>query len=372
MLRRSLVDRWRCPKSLPAGAASGRALRSSGRAATDSLVVDPDGVVAAEPASLSTLAQPATVELTAKVSARGLRREIFGFLPYWELTDSSTRLDYQKLSTIAYFGVGADGNGNLQQDATATARPTVGWSGWTSSKMTSVINAAHASHTRVVLTVQSFAWTTAGQTRQKALLGSADARATSPARSPRPSATAAPTASTSTSSRSPPATTTSSRRSSGRSGPSSNRIHRGYQLTFDTTGWIGNYPIERATAPGGADAIFVMGYDYRTSGVEPGRLDRPARRPGYDIRDTIARLPARVAASKLILGVPYYGRAWSTVSATPQRHEHRAARSTAPRRRSSTTPRPTTRASTAAATTPARASPGPPTSARTAPRPTAA
>ena len=49
-------------------------------------------------------------------------REVFGFLPYWELTDSSTRLDWEKLSTIAYFGVGADGNGQPPEAATATAR----------------------------------------------------------------------------------------------------------------------------------------------------------------------------------------------------------------------------------------------------------
>ena len=62
---------------------------------------------------------------------------------------------------------------------------------------------------------------------------------------------------------------------------SSNRVHKGYQLTFDTTGWIGNYPIEDATAPGGADAVVVMGYDYRTAGSSPvGSIapDRRARR----------------------------------------------------------------------------------------------
>ena len=40
----------------------------------------------------------------------------------------------------------------------------------------------------------------------------------------------------------------------------------------------------------------------------------PLNRTGYDIRDTIAAYTARVAPSKLILGVPYYGRAWSTDS----------------------------------------------------------
>ena len=55
----------------------------------------------------------------------------------------------------------------------------------------------------------------------------------------------------------------------------------GYQLTFDTTGSIGNYPIEAATAPGGADAIFIMGYDYRTARARrtPARSRRSAGPP---------------------------------------------------------------------------------------------
>ena len=42
----------------------------------------------------------------AAVDPGGLKREVFGFLPYWELTDPSTRLDWEKLSTVAYFGIG--------------------------------------------------------------------------------------------------------------------------------------------------------------------------------------------------------------------------------------------------------------------------
>ena len=89
------------------------------------------------------VAPDATVdaELAAAVDPGGLRREVFGFLPYWELTDSSTRLDWETLSTIAYFGVGAAANGELQRRDSSGAT-TVGWSGWTSSKMTGVINAA--------------------------------------------------------------------------------------------------------------------------------------------------------------------------------------------------------------------------------------
>ena len=93
-----------------------------------------------------------------------------------------------------------------------------------------------------------------------------------------------------------------------------NKVARGYQLTFDTTGFIGNYPIEAATAAGGADAIFIMGYDYRGASSSPVGSVAPLTRSGYDIRETVAAYAARVSPSKLILGVPYYGRAWSTAS----------------------------------------------------------
>jgi flagellar hook assembly protein FlgD len=165
-----------------------------------------------------------------------------------------------------------------------------------------------------VLTVQSFAWNSSGKARQKALLGSSTTRL----RLARQIAAAV--------------------RDRGADGVNLdfeplvagsesrftalvrtirtelNRVRKGYQLTFDTTGFIGNYPIEAATAPGGADAIFIMGYDYRGARSSPVGSVAPLRRSGYDIRDTVAAYTARVAPSKLILGVPYYGRAWSTAS----------------------------------------------------------
>ena len=86
-----------------------------------------------------------------------------------------------------------------QQDGTTT----VGWSGWTSSRMTSIISAAHRQPHPGRPDGPELRLEHGGLTRQKQLLGSSTAAPTSPARSRRPSGTAAPTASTSTSSRSP-------------------------------------------------------------------------------------------------------------------------------------------------------------------------
>ena len=246
-------------------------------------------------------------------AASGLRRQVFGFLPYWEVSGASTRLNYDVLSTIAYFSVGADRAGNLRKkDKDGTN--TTGWGGWTSSGMTSVINAAHQRGTRVVLTVSVFAWTTAQRDVQKALLGSSAARLNLAKQA---------------------AAAVRDRGADGinldfeplASGYADefvallktirsqlNKIRSGYQLTYDTTGYIGNYPLEASVGSGAADAIFIMGYDYRTaSSANAGSID-PLSGGGYDLADTVRSYAARVSPSRLILGLPWYGRAWSTAS----------------------------------------------------------
>lgn len=323
------------PRKLPAGAASGSEMAASPQGAVwapssdapqarvplapsdaprpvDGAILDPGAVLLADPTG-------ATVTVDDPLdppAATSLRRQVFGFLPYWELNDSTTTLNYDLLSTIAYFGVGADAKGNLRK-RNADGSTSVGWSGWTSSTLTSIIEAAHRNGTRVVLTVQAFAWTSGQATAQAALLDSSTARLNLA----RQIAAAV--------------------RDRGADGVNLDfeplvsgrgeeftafirtlrteldRIAPGYQLTFDTTGWIGNYPLEAATAPGGADAVFVMGYDYRTASSPSAGSVAPLSGPAYDLTDTAIAFISRIPASKVIMGVPYYGRAWSTVSDTP-------------------------------------------------------
>src|SRR4029077_19273896 len=91
----------------------------------------------------------------------------------------------------------------------------------------------------------------------------------------------------------------------------------GAQLTFDTTAELGNYAVADLVAPGGADAVFVMGYDYRTGGSPVAGSISPLNGPLYDVSDTVAAYLAKVPSNKIILGLPWYGRAWSTVSGAP-------------------------------------------------------
>ena len=342
-------DTWevagRAPRALPAGSASGREMRPAKSLAPSAESAEPvqpagsaepsaapseDPAPVSEPSPAETApidtptvdpsdvpvadgASAALPEPAGQVGLDGtrLRRQVMGFLPYWEVSDAV--LDYEVLSTIAYFSVGSDKYGNLLK-TDPDGSPTTGWGGWTSSRMTSIINAAHTKGTRVVLTISVFAWTSGQAALQGALLGNPAARQNLAVQA---------------------ADAVRARGADGinldfepiASGYADeytlfvravraelDKRAAGYQLTFDTTGYIGNYPIEAATAPGGADAIFIMGYDYRTASAGyAGSID-PLSGPAYDLQDTVNAFAARVAPSKLILGVPWYGRAWSTVS----------------------------------------------------------
>jgi hypothetical protein len=139
-------DNWpidgKAPRDLPSGRASGRAMAMS-KQGSDWAPLDsgPDGAgnapgdpAAAEapsaelapapvdspttdtaiPADPASYVAPASTDTVGGPElATGLRRQVFGFLPYWEVSGASSTLNYDVLSTIAYFSVGADKGGNL-------------------------------------------------------------------------------------------------------------------------------------------------------------------------------------------------------------------------------------------------------------------
>ena len=331
-------DDWpvdnRAPTRLPAGRATGRQMAVSVQGSSwanvpgssapstgkddhaDDAPVDAPGGTPSIDATASSFAVPAAEPEADVAAARGLRRQVFGFLPYWELSGASSKINNQVLSTIAYFSVGADRDGNLRKKS--DGRNTTGWGGWTSSNMTSVISNAHRHGTRVVLTISVFAWTTAQANTQRAILGSRAARL----RLAKQAVAAV--------------------RDRGADGVNLdfeplasgyadefvallktfrsqlNKVRKGYQLTYDTTGYIGNYPLEASVRKGAADAIFVMGYDYRTASSRTAGSVDPLSGPAYDLTDTVRAYTARVSPSRIILGLPWYGRAWSTDGKTPR------------------------------------------------------
>jgi spore germination protein YaaH/uncharacterized protein YraI len=257
-----------------------------------------------------------TTQISASGLPNGLRKQVFGFLPYWMLTDSALDdLNYHLVSTIAYFSVGVSKDGYLQKGT--TANPTTGWSGWMSANMTQVIDRAHASGVKVVLTVTMMAWDGASAGRQAALLGSGTARARLVNQ------------------------IVGALRSRGADGvnldfePLDTSLRDEYVsfvrqlkkgLVEEGVGsnltvcvmagaatWATGYDVARLTASGAADALFVMGYDYNWSGSSRAGGVAPIQSPyTLDVAGTMADFLTETSGSNLIWGVPYYGRTWPT------------------------------------------------------------
>ncbi len=243
----------------------------------------------------------------------GLKKEVFGFLPYWMLSATDLQwLRYDNLSTIAYFGVAARSDGSLTTSGST-------WGGWTSSAMTSVTNAAHARGDRVVLTITMMAWDSASATAQATLLNSATNRARLISNI---------------------AATVKARNADGVNldfEPLGSSLRSQYTqfvkdlkkglaaagagsyLTVCTTAgaatWATGYDVTGLTASGAADAIFVMGYDYSWSGSSRAGGVAPMSSPYMlDVNQSVNDFLSLTSGSRLIWGVPYYGRTWHTTT----------------------------------------------------------
>ncbi len=179
------------------------------------------------------------------------------------------------------------------------------------------MSAAHAAGTRVALTITLFAWTSADRAKQIAVLGNDAARQRLADQAA--AAVAARGADGVNVDVEPIASGYADEFADfvRRLRTSLDSIAPGYEITVDVTGEVANYPLEALVAPGAADAIFIMGYDYRGSSTGNAGSIAPIAGPAYDLNETLGAFLARVPPDRVLLGLPYYGRAWSTVSDAP-------------------------------------------------------
>ena len=274
----------------------------------------PEGASAAAltHAGLST----ASVRSIAAGAPTTLRREVFGFALASSLSDPTVGYptwNFSLLSTVAFFGLHVQDDGTFAADAGATV--------WNSAQLTNLLAAAHAKGARVVVTIvlQDF---TAGTPHMCAAL----------------SKTAVTVASTIAEVKAKGVDGVNVdyeglNGSCGTADPSWARhtftaflaslragLPAGSYLSVDTyassaTDPLGFYDVV-GLAPS-VDSFFVMAYDleYSNAGRPPTScatfcLGPTAPLGGYYYNDasTAAQYATAVPASKVILGVPYYGR----------------------------------------------------------------
>lgn len=248
-------------------------------------------------------------------SAKGLTKEVFAFLNHYSLDAVEGRIEYDVLSHIGFFSIGVDRDGRLVKGT--RGRPDPAWKAWTGSQMARIIEDAHANGTKVILTAERFAWTPRGRADTVRLLSSAAARK----RMAKELAAAV--------------------EERGVDGvnvdlepvPNGQKarftllmkemraaldaVRPGLELTFASIGFTDEYDLKALLAPGVADALFIMAYQYRGNWSEYAGSVAPMRTENFGIEQTLEAFLQDTTPDKVILGVPYYGWQWRTTSNRP-------------------------------------------------------
>jgi hypothetical protein len=263
------------------------------------------------PAAAPRAAAPAAQQPHA-YNARGLYREVFGFAPYWEMSSSSgnlsgsplSDLQYDKLSTVAYFGLTLNGTGTFDNDA--------GMTGWNSTALNQLVQNVHGAGGRVQLVVKQFdngtictivSNTGIGQTAISNTIAAAIAKGVDGINVDFEGQE------TTCSGQSEQVWFTNWVASL-----HSQAQARGLQVTVDaysgSASWNNGFMRIDTLAPY-VDAFFIMAYDMNASTTYP---NAPLTGP-YTYTDTLSVdqfVTKSGSKAKVILGVPYYGYKYST------------------------------------------------------------
>jgi hypothetical protein len=255
------------------------------------------GDPAPPPPPAQQVALPATT-----YSEHALRpHEIFGFAPYWNL-GAAGGYPLRELTTVAYFGVDVAGDGSLLHSGD-------GWDGYQSSALTALVDRAHGAGAGVVLTAKQFDAATlhtlvndpgAAARLGHALIDAVRARQMDGVNldlegiGDRDRGAFA-----------------------GFAVAVADALHAAnprWQVTIDTytnsAGDTTGYFDVARLAPA-FDALFVMAYDMQGDNPSPVAPLRGA--PSNDSA-SVAAYRAVAGASKVILGMPFYGVDWPTAS----------------------------------------------------------
>ena len=272
---------------------------------------------------VKTNVKPTPFDQFASYGPQGLQKEVMGFAPYWDLSSGAyLNYPYQNLTTIDYFGITSDGNGNFGTGAGGGN----GYAGLTSAQFTNMVNIAHSYNVRVVITAkifnlsdiesvvnnstnsQNFINNIIAITKQYNLQGINIDFEYDPG------------------SEGTPDTTTINNFTSFVANLTSETHQQipGSFVSVDTIAsavrWQGSLYNIPALA-NAADAVNVMAYDYYTPSSTVAEPVNPftgynngAGPLWYDVRRTILDYASAINPNKIILGIPYYGNDYQTTN----------------------------------------------------------
>jgi spore germination protein YaaH len=238
--------------------------------------------------------------------AKGMSHEVMAFVTVSQIPYARKLLDYDAVSTIAFFSLQASHTGAIAHDKRFEI--------WNSVGVDEMIVKAHEHGTKVVVSVSRFSWSAAQTADSRAVLANPDRRK----RLAREIAAEVvrrgidgvnvdfepiPVGQKENFTRFVRAL----RAELDAVGPA-------YQLTFAVTGHHESYDVASILRPGGADAVYLMGYHYAGTFSTIAASTAPMGGGRYDVADTVRLLLKAGRPEQIIVGVPYYGHLWPTAS----------------------------------------------------------
>jgi spore germination protein YaaH len=244
--------------------------------------------------------------------AGGVDREVFGFAPYWAIANSS-QWNFSLLTTVAYFGLDINSDGSINTS-------TNGWTGWNSQNLVNTINAAHGAGDRAVVVIKAFDVATINTivntpgARQAAITNTINAIAAK-------SLDGVNVDFEGSTSPSYPDLQTGF---TGFIHDLSAQVHQRWpqaMVSVDTysgsASWDGGFFKIGDLAPN-VDAFFIMAYDMAFGNMSGhAGANAPLNGGTYNDTTSVSQYLTKAPASKILLGVPYYGYKWDTADNSP-------------------------------------------------------
>jgi spore germination protein YaaH len=260
-----------------------------------------------EPSAVPTTAPSASPPDTRRpfeFAAKGLRGEVMAFVTTSQVDDALARLDFESVSTIAFFSLEASSTGAIRHDGR--------WRIWTGKLVDRLIERAHASRTKVVISLARFSWSPGQTATSSKLLATPAARARL-AREVADEVVRRGVDGVNVDFEPIPR---------GQKAGFTDLVRRiraeldargpGYQLTFDVVGHFESYDVAGALQPGGAHAVYLMGYHFAGTFSTVAHGTAPLEGPRYAVGDAIRLLRKVAKPGQIIVGVPFYGHLWPT------------------------------------------------------------
>lgn len=239
-------------------------------------------------------------------AAKQMSHEVMAFVTVGQIPYARTRLDFDAISTLAFFSVEANRNGAIARDRRFEI--------WSSPAVDELIDRAHDHGTNVVISLSRFSWSPGQTAVSRAILQSPERRARL-AREVAAEVARRGIDGVNVDFEPIPIGQEQNFTSFVRTLRTElDAVGPGYQLTFAVTGHHESYDVAAVLRPGGADAVYLMGYHFAGTFSKIAASTAPMGGPRYDVVDTVKLLLKAGRPEQIIVRVPYYGHLWPTAS----------------------------------------------------------